>query len=66
MTAEELREAEIAHRTAVGWAVSRLDRRDTLIRKAIADGWTHSQIADATGLTRGRIGQIAMESADHH
>jgi hypothetical protein len=36
----------------------RLDR-DKLIAKALKKGWTHAQIAEATGLTRGRIGQIA-------
>ena len=33
--------------------------RDALIQQALADGWTHAQIAKATGLTRGRIGQLA-------
>jgi hypothetical protein len=32
--------------------------RNDLIRLALAEGWTHAQIAEATGLTRGRIGQI--------
>lgn len=32
--------------------------RDALIRQAAADGATHAQIARASGLTRGRIGQI--------
>lgn len=36
--------------------------RNTLIRGALDDGWTHAQIADATGLTRGRVGQIASSS----
>src|SRR5947209_7443622 len=33
--------------------------RNRLVKRAIAKGWTHAQIAEATGLTRGRIGQIA-------
>lgn len=34
-------------------------RRDGVIAARLADGWTHAQLAEATGLTRGRIGQIA-------
>jgi len=33
--------------------------RIAAIHQALADGWTHAQIARATGLTRGRVGQIA-------
>ena len=33
--------------------------RDDAIRAALEDGWTHQQISTATGLSRGRIGQIA-------
>lgn len=51
---EELRQAARAGREA-------LSNRDALIHQAIAEGWTHSQIADATGLSRGRIGQIATQ-----
>jgi DNA-directed RNA polymerase specialized sigma24 family protein len=35
------------------------ERRNCLVRQAAAEGWTHQQIADVTGLTRGRIGQLA-------
>jgi hypothetical protein len=34
------------------------ERRNALVRQALADGWTHQQIADATGLSRGRISQL--------
>jgi transcriptional regulator with XRE-family HTH domain len=30
-----------------------------LIRQALEQGWTHAQIAQATGLTRSRVGQLA-------
>jgi DNA-directed RNA polymerase specialized sigma24 family protein len=36
------------------------DRRNALIKQALEDGWTHQQISDATGLSRGRISQIAV------
>jgi DNA-directed RNA polymerase specialized sigma24 family protein len=32
--------------------------RNAVIRQALVEGWTHQQIADATGLSRGRISQI--------
>lgn len=37
--------------------------RDELIHSALAAGWTHAQIADASGLSRGRVGQIALRHA---
>lgn len=51
---EKLRRAALVDREA-------MSNRDALIHQAIAEGWTHSQIATATGLTRGRIGQIATQ-----
>jgi uncharacterized protein YerC len=35
------------------------ENRDRAILHALSEGYTHQQIADATGLTRGRVGQIA-------
>jgi hypothetical protein len=35
------------------------ENRDRAILAALTEGYTHTQIAEATGLTRGRIGQIA-------
>lgn len=34
--------------------------RNDVVRQALQQGWTHAQIAEATGLTRGRVGQLAM------
>jgi DNA-binding NarL/FixJ family response regulator len=34
-------------------------KRDALIADAIAAGWSQTRIATATGLTRGRVGQLA-------
>jgi DNA-binding NarL/FixJ family response regulator len=36
--------------------------RDRAILAALTEGHTHTQIAEATGLTRGRIGQIANQA----
>jgi DNA-directed RNA polymerase specialized sigma24 family protein len=38
-------------------------RRNELVRQALAEGWTHAQIAEATGLQRARIGQLASKDA---
>lgn len=35
-----------------------LARRDALIREAVAEGLSYRQVADLTGLTFGRVGQI--------
>lgn len=37
------------------------DHRDRLVHAAISDGMTHAEISRATGLTRARIGQIALQ-----
>lgn len=37
--------------------------RDRLVRQALSRGKTHAQIAEATSLSRGRIGQIASASS---
>ena len=37
------------------------DRRDRLVRRALQrDDWTHARVAEVTGLTRARVGQIAL------
>lgn len=55
----QLRTMEQRYRMATERAENaRADRNDA-IRAALADGWTHAQIAEAMGLTRGRIGQLA-------
>jgi DNA-binding NarL/FixJ family response regulator len=51
-------------------AVSRTDleqQRDRTILRALKAGWTHAQISQAAGLSRGRIAQIAArERAKDH
>lgn len=59
MTANDLRKAEVQYRSAQSRADLLRIERNRLIAAALEAGWTHAQIAKATGLTRGRIGQLA-------
>lgn len=59
MTAERLARLQNAAERAYTRMVIANDRRRDAVREAISEGWTHAQIAEATGLTRGRIGQLA-------
>jgi CRP-like cAMP-binding protein len=60
ITTDELRSLEAAYQAATRRSEHAREARNTGVRRAIAQGWTHARIADATGLTRGRIGQIAQ------
>lgn len=62
MTAEDLRKAEARFQRAFRRSESEREERNQLVRQAIAAGWTHAQVAEATGLTRSRVGQIALRS----
>lgn len=55
----ELAAATARARAATEQAEQLTRDRDALIVAALADGLTHVDIARATGLTRGRVGQIA-------
>ena len=55
----DLHKAEVQYRSAQSRADLLRLERNRLIRLAIAAGWTHAQIAETTGLTRGRVGQLA-------
>lgn len=57
--ADTARAAAQAVRHADTVRAAAVRERDRLIITALAAGWTHTQIAEATGLTRGRVGQIA-------
>jgi hypothetical protein len=61
MTETELRKAEARYRRAFALSEQARAYRNELIRDALADSWTHAAIAKATGLTRSRIGQMAVE-----
>lgn len=64
MTADQLgsqlREIEATYQRAARFAETARKARNSLVRKALDEGWTHAQIAEATGLTRARVGQIAL------
>lgn len=71
-TEDEIREAERECREAVEQLDAKRAARDKIIRRAIAERWTHERIAQATivhgeglrnsgkPLSRGRINQIAQ------
>ena len=60
MTAADLRKAERAYQRAHQRAEALREERNAAVRQAIVSGWTHAKIADATGLTRSRVGQLAQ------
>lgn len=62
MTAAELRKVEADYRAASTRFEKVREARNDAVREAAAQGMTHAQIAEATGLTRSRIGQIALGS----
>ena len=64
ITAKRLQAAEAAFRRAAERAELLSEHRNALVRQAIAEGWTHRQIAAATGLARSRISQLAPSTKD--
>ena len=57
---EQLQRVENNYRLAARQAEQLREKRNQLVRQALAAGMTHAQISEATGLSRGRIGQIAQ------
>lgn len=62
MTPQELRKAEAAYQAAVRRSEAKREARNAAVHQALSEGWTHARIAEATGLTRGRVGQLAKET----
>lgn len=60
MKPELLRAAEVRYQHAAAHAERERANRNEAVRQALEAGWTHAQIAHATGLTRSRVGQIAL------
>lgn len=52
--------AEADYRKARSAVDAKRQRRNELVKEAIAAGMTHTQIAELTGLTRGRVAQISQ------
>jgi hypothetical protein len=63
MTAVELRTAEARYKRASLRYEEAREARNAAIRAALAEGWTHAQIAEETGLSRGRVGQIPLATS---
>jgi len=60
-TVETLRAAARAYERAAAGAERARSHRNALVRAALADGWTHAEIAEVAGLSRGRIAHLARE-----
>jgi len=65
MTAEELWKAEARYQRAFRRAEVEREARNAAVQTALAEGWTHAAISQATGLSRGRINQIRVISSTH-
>jgi DNA-binding NarL/FixJ family response regulator len=55
---KHLRQLERAYQTAAAKAQANRQERNAAVAEALAAGMTHAQIAKATGLSRGRVGQL--------
>jgi DNA-binding NarL/FixJ family response regulator len=70
VTTDQLRKAEARYRRAFRRSDEARSARNAAVCAALAEGWTHAQIAEATGLTRSRVGQIALtceaREQEHH
>lgn len=64
MSEQDLRNTQRAYERAAERAETARIQRDNAVRDALAAGWTHAAIARATGLTRGRIGQMAQANKE--
>lgn len=62
VTAAELRKAEAAYQAASRLSEAEREKRNAAVRTALAEGWTHARVAKETGLTRARVGAIALHN----
>jgi hypothetical protein len=63
MTIQSLRSAEAAYRAGFARSEQLRERRNAAVRAAVAAGMTHAEVSRATGLTRARVGQIALSAS---
>lgn len=56
--AEKLKVTERHYRWAAETADKAREKRNEAVREALNAGWSHARIAEATGLSRGRISQF--------
>jgi DNA-directed RNA polymerase specialized sigma24 family protein len=64
MTPENLRKAEARYQRAFRASEEAREARNAAVRAALLEGWTHARVAEATGMTRGRVGQLAQVKHD--
>lgn len=57
--ADDLRDAEASFREASAVAEEKRETRNALIHEAREQGWSLGKIADAMGVSRSRVAQIA-------
>jgi hypothetical protein len=62
MIAQKLGSAEAAYRAGFARSEQLRERRNAAVRAAVEAGMTHADVSRATGLTRARVGQIALSS----
>lgn len=56
----DLKQSETRYQRAAERAEEAREQRNAAVRAAVDAGMTHAQIAAETGLTRARVGQIAL------
>lgn len=61
MNSEKLAAAEASYREAFRLSEEARQVRNALVLEALDADWTFAKIAEAMGVTRGRVGQIAQQ-----
>lgn len=63
ITVSDLRKVEAAYKAASKRHEEARAARNDLVRRAAEEGWSYEEIADALGLSRSRVGQIASHGS---